>query len=126
MAQEAPAVPLAPKNKLYVIGLRNCGACDSLTEQLNQPEMQTALQEKYGTKDFEVIYGEDESESGSKAINMMSSIDKFYAPQLIVEKLPQKEGDKSRICLINEKLEEERCAVYRELPKTEEVKSNGT
>jgi thioredoxin-related protein len=116
MSQEAIAQQPESKNKLYLVGLKNCQACDDLKAQLEKPEVKETLKSKYGTSDYEIVYPEEENEKGTKAINLCSSIDKFYAPQLIVEKKPDKEGEKPRVCLVNDKLEEERCAVYRELP----------
>ena len=105
-----------PKAKLHLVGLKNCSACDELQVQLKKPEIKKDLEAKYGTSEYDIIYPEEENEGGAKAINICASLDKFYAPMLTVEHAPEKDGDKSRVCLIDEKLDETRCAVLKELP----------
>jgi hypothetical protein len=116
VTETTPVAPEAPKNHIYLVGLKNCQACTDMESQLQKPEIKEQLQSKYGTSDYEIIYPEEENDNGSKAINICASLDKFYAPMLTVMKAPEKEGDKAKVCLVDDKLEETRCAIMKELP----------
>jgi hypothetical protein len=100
--------------KLYVVGLRECAPCSELQNELKKEEIKEALKEKFGTDKYDVLYADEDGENGNKARNICYSLDKFSSPILVIEK---KEKDKTKLCLINENLEEERCGLYKELPK---------
>jgi len=108
MSQEAEARP-----KLHIIGLHECRPCEELKEQVEKEDVKKALMEKFGTDEVDVLYADEDSDGGNKARNICYSIDKFSSPILVLEKQVQ---EKTRICLINDDLEEERCGELRGLP----------
>lgn len=100
-------------SKIYIIGTRKCNLCGEWHDQLKKEEMKKVLKEKFRTDKVDVLYGDDDTEDGNHARNLCYSIDKFGAPMLVLER---REGDKIKVCLLNEDLEEARCGLYKELP----------
>lgn len=102
-----------PNSKIHIVGLRNCVPCDELQEQVKREEIKKLLKEKFGTDEVDTLYADDDTEDGNRARSLCYSIDKFSSPILVVEK---KDKDKTKVCLLNNDLEEEKCSIYRELP----------
>lgn len=104
--------------KIYLVGLKDCEACTSLEETLVTSEgVGKKLRAKYGTDSFETIYPEDaaESKDGELAANICFSLESFEVfPKLVVMK---KKDSETRVCELDDDLDEKKCAVYKELPK---------
>lgn len=105
--------------KIYLVGLKDCEACTSLEETLVTSEgVGKKLRAKYGTDSFKTIYPEDatESKDGELAANICLSLKAFQKfPILVVMK--KKDGSETRVCELDDDLDEKKCAIYKELPK---------
>ncbi len=103
------------EKSLLIVGLTSCEPCKELQEQIKKEEVVKELAEKHGVdaSKVKIMYADVEGPEGDEARNICYSLDKFSSPQLIIE---EKEGEKRRLCSLDDKLEKERCADYRTLP----------
>ena len=102
-------------DRLYLVSLKECDACKEAKAQLASEEGIRVLEEKLGTHEFEVIYGDGEGEQGDLARNLAYSLDRFSAPMLT--KVTVEEGKPKKVCLLGDDLEEKKCAPVRNLPR---------
>jgi len=101
------------KYELYLVSLSECNACEEVKERLKDEEVKRKLKEKYGTSDVKIVYLDRvaESKEDSIAAHICYSLDSFSAPKLVVKK-------RNRICELDERLEEVKCALLRKMPSS--------